>query len=88
MKYQVCTIKNLLDAGSCGLHVINGAFKDGSVKSRWPIQKLLLSLYRLLGGRVLFLPQDQISCHSHFVHRDGSEISVAEHVVEIWPHIK
>ena len=39
--------QNLLDVGSCRLHVINGAFKDGSVKSRWLIQNLLLSLYRL-----------------------------------------
>jgi len=85
---------NLLDVGTCGLHVINGAFKDGSVKSQWPIQNLLLSLYRLF--------KDTPARRDNFIsvtaseklplkfcaHRWLGNVSVAERVVEIWPHIK
>ena len=40
------TGKSLIMIESCGLHIINGAFKDGFDASTWSMAKLLLSLFR------------------------------------------
>lgn len=40
------TGKSLIMIGSCGLHIIHSAFKDGFDASTWSIAKLLLSLFR------------------------------------------
>ena len=37
-----------LDLGSCGLHVVHGAFKTGVNSTGWKIENLLRSLYYLL----------------------------------------
>ena len=37
----------LMNVGSCGLHVVNGAFQDSAKASGWEIDKLLLSAYCL-----------------------------------------
>ncbi|KAH6948262.1 hypothetical protein HPB50_023313 [Hyalomma asiaticum] len=38
---------HILDIGSCGLHVINGAYKAGHVASGWDLVSLLRSAYNL-----------------------------------------
>jgi hypothetical protein len=37
----------LLHLGSCGLHVVNGAFQTGHNASGWQINRLLRAMYRL-----------------------------------------
>ena len=37
-------LAQLLDIGTCGLHMINGAFKTGAEKSSWELKKTLKSL--------------------------------------------
>lgn len=38
---------NLLNIGSCGLHVIHNAFKNGMKKTDWRIDDFLYALYNL-----------------------------------------
>ena len=38
---------SLLDIGSCGLHIVHGAFRDGVAASGWNIEKLQSGLYWL-----------------------------------------
>ena len=40
--------KNLLNVGSCGLHVIHGVFRGAMSETGWDIETLLTSAYRLL----------------------------------------
>lgn len=39
--------QSLLSIGSCGLHIVHGAFKDGAAASAWPVQDVLKSLHKL-----------------------------------------
>ena len=37
----------MIDIGSCGLHVVNGAFKHGSDASNWDVPSVLRSVHSL-----------------------------------------
>ena len=37
----------LIDIGSCGLHVVHGAFKDGAAASTWNVDEFMKSLHWL-----------------------------------------
>ena len=37
----------LLDVGSCGLHVVHGAFRTGMKQTGWGIDQVLKSLHSL-----------------------------------------
>jgi hypothetical protein len=39
--------QKLVELGSCGLHVVNGAFQTGHNATEWEINRLLRALYRL-----------------------------------------
>lgn len=83
----------LLNTGSCGIHVVHGAFKDGCDAAGWTVQKTLSSLYwlfkdsparredyiRITGSSVFPLKFCQ--------HRWLENVSVAERALEVWPHI-
>ena len=38
---------NLLNTGSCGIHIVHGAFQDGCKAAGWTVQQTLSSLYWL-----------------------------------------
>ena len=38
---------NLLNTGSCGIHIVHGAFKDGCEAAGWTVQKTLSTLFWL-----------------------------------------
>ena len=38
----------LVNIGSCGLHVLHGAFKTGAKKTPWKISKIMLALFVML----------------------------------------
>ena len=40
-------IPSLINIGSCGIHVIHGAFKTGAKASGWGVSKILKALARL-----------------------------------------
>ena len=37
----------LLDVGSCGLHIVHGAFKHGAEASKWEIASVMQSVYSI-----------------------------------------
>ena len=39
--------KNLINIGSCGLHILHNAFKAGAVATKWEVSSFLSSLYHL-----------------------------------------
>ena len=41
-------LSQLVDNGTCGLHMINGAFKTGAEKSSWELKKTLKSLWQIV----------------------------------------
>ena len=38
---------HMLNIGSCGLHILHGAFKDGAVASGWQLDRLFSNLHQL-----------------------------------------
>ena len=84
------TYPNLLDVGSCSLHVVHGAFRTGMKQTGWGIDLLLKSLYshlhetparredytRMTGSEVFPL---QFCGHRWFEDK-----RVAERAVEMW----
>jgi hypothetical protein len=84
---------DLLDLGSCGLHVIHGAFKTGATVTGWKIDSLLRSLW--------YLFSDSPARRADYTASTGSEIFplqfcstrwiedviVGERVVAIWKDV-
>ena len=83
----------LLNVGSCSVHVVHGAFRNGIKQTNWEIDLLLRSLHSLFnetparredytkitGSRVF--PQQFCG------HRWLEDKKVAERALEIWPNI-
>ncbi|XP_021701533.1 uncharacterized protein LOC110676754 [Aedes aegypti] len=47
LKLELTGDAKLLDLGSCGLHIMHGAFKDGFQATEWPVVTFLRALYNL-----------------------------------------
>ena len=87
------TYPNLLDVGSCSLHVVHGAFRTGMKQTGWGIDLLLKSLYshlhetparredytKMIGSEVFPL--------QFCGHRWLEDKRVAERAVEMWPSL-
>jgi hypothetical protein len=86
-------IPTLIDIGTCGLHVIHGAFRTGFTSTGWKIDNLLKSLFYLFNesparradystitGSQVFPLQ---FCGTRWVE----DLSVAQRAVEIWENI-
>lgn len=56
----------LLDLGSCGIHIMHGAFKDGIQATEWPIVAFLRALYNLF--------KEVPARRSLYVQYSGSEL--------------
>ena len=41
-------LAGLVNTGSCGLHVLHGAFKTGAKKTLWKISKIMMALFIML----------------------------------------
>jgi len=56
-------LSELLDIGSCGLHVIHGAFRTGVEATSWNIKKILKSIWQLFhdspARRDIYIKQNQ-----------------------------
>lgn len=46
-EYKAELNQNVLNLGSCGLHIVNGAFVTGAVAADWDVETFLSSLYYL-----------------------------------------
>lgn len=85
---------SLLNIGSCGLHVVHGAFRDGSVCSTWPVQKLLQSLYRLFkdtpARREDFMTETGSDTYplEFCAHRWVENVRVVDRALLVYPSVK
>ena len=86
--------KSLINIGSCGLHVVNGAFKDGCVASEWKLKDLFLSLTRIFKDTPARREDfEKVTGSSVFPlkfcsHRWLENIPVAERALLIWPNLE
>ena len=84
---------NLVNLGSCRIHVIHGAFKTAVTASEWMIDSLLRSLYYLFkdspakSEKFQEITKEQWFplqfCSTHWFE----DVPVAERAIEIWPAI-
>ena len=63
---------DLIDIGSCSLHVVHGAFRTGVQKTKWGIDSILQALYNLFPFSGTRWIEDK---------------KVADRALEIWPNI-
>ena len=40
-------LPGLINVGSCGLHVVHGAFRSCALKTKWGVDSILKTLYKL-----------------------------------------
>ena len=87
------TYPKLLDVGSCGLHVVHGAFRTGMKQTGWGTDQVLKSLHSLF--------HDAPARREDYIRIAGSEVfplefcghrwledkRVAERALEIWPSL-
>ncbi|XP_058260502.1 uncharacterized protein LOC131362505 [Hemibagrus wyckioides] len=86
--------KSLINIGSCGLHILHTAFRDGCKSTGWEVEHGLSSLYWLF--------HDCPARHEDFMtatgcntpmlkfckHRWIENIKVSERGLLLWPHVK
>ncbi|KAK0143227.1 hypothetical protein N1851_018653 [Merluccius polli] len=91
---QIDAGKSLVNIGSCGLHILHNAFRNGCKATGWDIEHGLSCLYWLF--------HDSPARHEDFVtatgcsktmlkfckHRWVKNVCVAERGLELWPHVK
>ncbi|XP_055620811.1 uncharacterized protein LOC129765028 [Toxorhynchites rutilus septentrionalis] len=86
--------ERLLDLGSCGLHILHGAFKEGVRCSGWNVTKYLRGIYHIFkdvpARRALFTSYSGSAVYplKFCAHRWLENINVAQRAVEITPHIR
>ena len=49
-------LPKLINTGSCGLHIVHGAFKTGAVATEWHIDILVKSLWYLFSDSPVKIP--------------------------------
>ena len=86
-------ISDLIDIGSCPLHVINGAFQTGSMTSSWNLKKILKAEWQIIHDSPA-KREDFISVTSSSVFslpfcatRWVENKKVADRAILVWPHI-
>ena len=79
-------IPSLINIGSCGIHVMHGAFKTGAKASRWGVSKILKALARL------FL--DSPARRADYAEMTGQQsfpdvflCPVSQRAIQIWNHV-
>ena len=83
----------LIDVGSCSLHVIHGAFRAGTQKTKWGIDTMLKALNNLFHDSPAKREDyQQITGSTVFPlpfcgHRWVEDKKVADRALEIWPNI-
>lgn len=85
---------NLIDIGTCSLHVIHNAFQRGNKITRWKLNEILRALYQLFKNsparRADYISSTQSDlfplkfCQVRWIEN----VSVAERAIQIFPNIK
>ena len=84
---------SLLNLGSCGLHVLHGAFMDGMKATNWNLNKLFSALYWLFkdtpARREDFekVTSSTVYPLKFCQHRWLENLPVAERALHVWPNI-
>ena len=86
--------KNLLNVGSCGLHVIHGAFRSAMSETGWDIETLLTSAYCLFKDSPARREDFSSIATNHLfplkfvVHRWVENVCVLERFLEVLPDLR
>ena len=84
---------SFLNIGSCGLHIIHGAFKHGSNSTSWELERFLSGIFKLFkdtpAQREDFI---KVTGSSTFAlkfckHRWVENVPVAERAIQLLPHL-
>lgn len=84
---------DLLNVGSCGLHVVHGAFKDALETTKWEIDSILKAAYHLFNNTPARRDDFQAltGCTlfplKHAPHRWVENVAVLERMIEILPQL-
>ena len=85
-------LSDLIDIGSCPLHIINGAFQTGSMTFSWNLKKILKAEWQIIhdsparrGDFVSVTSSSVFPCH--FVPHVGLKIKKLKTAILVWPHI-
>ena len=87
-------LPELINVGSCGLHIIHGAFKRGAVATGWHIDNLLRSLWYLFSDApakkedFMKISESKKFPLQFCATRWLEDIAVAERAILIWPDVQ
>ena len=90
---QTQTSKELLNVGSCGLHVLHNSFRDGAGATNWNIEHALSSFWWLFKDSparrddFLEVTRSSIFPLKFCSHRWVENVPVAERALEIFPQM-
>lgn len=94
LKENTGSSKSLLDIGSCGLHIVHGAFKIGHKSTSWDLNKFLYAVFNLF--------KDSPARRADFVRLTNTNVfplkfcsirwldssAVAQRALDILPHLR
>lgn len=85
--------KNLIEIGSCSLHIVHGAFQTGATKTGWELNKVLKAMYKIINEsparRDIYLKEGSSSnfrmkfCETRWIE----DKDVAERALEVWKSV-
>lgn len=90
---QAEELPELLNIGSCGLHIVHGSFQKGAKESGWDLANILRSLWQIFHDSPARREDfTKITGTSVFPlqfcqHRWVEDVKVAERALQIWPHV-
>ena len=85
--------KNLVEIGSCSLHVVHGAFQTGALKTGWELNKVLKAMYNIFkespAQRDIYLKEGSLSEFplKFWEPRWIEDKEVAERALEVWKSV-
>ena len=86
-------LQQLINIGSCGLHIIHGAFQTGATTTCWNIKGTLKAIYKLLHDSparradYIIVTGSTLFPFSFCVARWVKDKKVADRAIEIWVNI-
>ena len=84
---------SFLNIGSCGLHIIHGAFKHGSERTGWELDNFFSSIFKLFKGTparrddYTRVTGSSVFAFKFCKHRWVQNVPVAERAIEMLPHL-
>lgn len=84
---------SFLNIGSCGLHIIHGAFKHGSERTGWELDNFFSSIFKLFKGTparrddYTRVTGSSVFAFKFCKHRWVENVPVAERAIEMLPHL-